>query len=550
MALCDAVFTLDTEGKFLSVSWGSERAENWLRPFYEEWRSHGTGAADAFSLAPETPAGSGVFQDESIEWLFLPAPEGCRYLLLRRESDREFLLLRALDQMSEGVQVYDRNAHAVFFNRASRGISHIPDGVDIEGRHLLDLYSLDENISTTMTALRTRAPVINRVDRFTVPDGSTALTANTSYPVFRQGRLAGAVVFEQTEELVRQELSRLEATSQALATFTSKSVHMGFSGYTFENVIGHGKKLLEAVELGRKAAGQTRPVLLVGETGTGKEIFAQSIHRSSSRRGKKFLAINCAAIPETLIEGTLFGTQKGGFTGSENRPGYLEEACGGTLFLDELNSMSLAMQSKLLRVLQENTFRRVGGSRDIALDVRIISSCNEDPFQAIADNRLRRDLFYRLSAMIIELPPLRDHLEDLDELVSSHLDATAYQHVSPVPSLDPEVWRIFRSYPWPGNVRELFHVLDYAWNVSDSDTLRPEHLPSYLRRETAAPEKDSPEVIDFSDTSLQALLDSREHQILVQALDYCGGNITRTAQTLGILRQSLQYRIRKYGIVI
>lgn len=158
--------------------------------------------------------------------------------------------------------------------------------------------------------------------------------------------------------------------------------------------------------LAKRVAGQDSSVLLVGETGTGKEIFAQSIHRSSPRSGKKFLAINCAAIPDTLIESLLFGTQKGSFTGSEDKAGYFEEANGGTLFLDELNSMSLTMQSKLLRVLQENTFRRVGGSRDLKLDVRIISSCNEDPFRSISENQFRRDLFYRLSTVMIELPPL------------------------------------------------------------------------------------------------------------------------------------------------
>ena len=266
------------------------------------------------------------------------------------------------------------------------------------------------------------------------------------------------------------------------------------------------------------------------------------------------MAINCAAIPETLIESLLFGTAKGSFTGSEDKAGYFEEASGGTLFLDELNSMSLVMQSKLLRVLQERTFRRVGGKKDLELDVSIISSCNEDHFQTVEENKFRRDLFYRLSSVIIELPPLREHLEDLEQLTRYHLEQTAFQYVHRITRIQPQVYQLLRAYRWPGNVRELFHVLDYAQNVADSDVMTVEHLPAYLRKSQApAPRQSvSPAVspsIDFSHTSLQALMDDYEKEVITQALDHCGYNISQTAHTLGILRQSLQYRIRKYGII-
>ena len=453
-----------------------------------------------------------------------------------------------MDQITDGVQIYDKNACAVYFNRASRGISHIPSGVSLEGRHLLDLYNLDENVSTTMTALQTHAPVIDRVDSFRINDFSTApiASANTSYPIFREGELLGAVVFEQTAEIVEKNIKKLEATRQALSAFSRRPPKISFSGYTFDNVIGSCPKLREAVALAQKVAPQNSPVLLVGETGTGKEIFAQSIHRASRRSGK-FLAINCAAVPETLIESLLFGTRKGSFTGSEDKAGYLEEAGGGTLFLDELNSMSLAMQSKILRVLQEKTFRRVGGNQDLKLDVRVISSCNEDPFRAVSENTFRRDLFYRLSTVMIELPPLREHLEDLEELIRYHLEATAYQFVRAVTQIEPEVYALLRSYHWPGNVRELFHVLDYAQNVTDSEAVEVRHLPPYLLKRRTAPAA-VPPAVDFSKT-LQGLMDDYEKEIIAQALDHCGYNISQTARTLGVLRQSLQYRIRKYGLI-
>ena len=205
------------------------------------------------------------------------------------------------------------------------------------------------------------------------------------------------------------------------------------------------------------------------------------------------------------------------------------------------------MQSKILRVIQEKTFRRVGGGKDLHLDVRLISSCNEDPFKAISENTFRRDLFYRLSTVILELPPLREHLEDLEELIRYHLESTAYQFVQGIIRVEPGVYALLRTYHWPGNVRELFHVLDYAQNVADAGVMEVRHLPPYLLKHHAQPAAPAP--IDFSRETLQSLMDGYERQIISQALDHCGYNISQTAQTLGILRQSLQYRIRKYGLI-
>ena len=553
MKFYDVLFTLDSDGRLQNVLWGDQEAENLYRLLFESWVSRHRKADSVFPIPEGKDSGSFLWDKDTFFFQMLPAPGEHTYLLLAREDISQYLFARALDQVSEGVQIYDKNACVIYFNKASRQVSHIPNGVDPRGRHLLDLYNLDENISTTMTALRTRSPVINRVDHFKTSSNTPIATSNTSYPVLRGGELLGTVSFEQTEEIVQRNIKRLEETGRALKSFDARAPQVTFSGYTFENVIGHSPKLREIVAIARKVAPQDSSVLLVGETGTGKEIFAQSIHRASARRGKKFLAINCAAIPETLIESLLFGTQKGSFTGSEDKAGYFEEAGGGTLFLDELNSMSLAMQSKILRVIQENTFRRVGGSKDLKLDVRIISSCNQDPFRSIADNQFRRDLFYRLSTVMLELPPLRERLEDLEELVQYHLDATSYQYVHGITEVDPRVYAILRAYNWPGNVRELFHVLDYAQNVADSNIMRPEHLPSYLTKNRTASQRgdEGPApAIDFSSNTLQSLLEDYEHQIILQALDHCGGNISRTAETLGILRQSLQYRIRKYGIIL
>ena len=554
MYLFDVLFTIGPREEFLSLTWGGEHAALPYRPMCEHWVEQRHKIFEVLPLPDQRPGGSLVWNGEQLAYLLLPAPEGKQYLLLSWNANTEFLYARALDQLPFGVQIYDKNTHAVYFNQASREISHIPSGVNITGRHLLDMYDLEETVSTTMTALRTQSPVIDRVDQFSVDNGTFIASANTSYPIFQNGQLSGAVTFEHTEETIQKYYQSIQDTRQALKHFSGSAAPVRFSGYTFENVIGSSEKLRSAAELAQRVAPQNSPVMLVGETGTGKEIFAQSIHRSSPRAGKKFVAINCAAIPETLIESLLFGTAKGSFTGSEDKAGYFEEASGGTLFLDELNSMSLVMQSKLLRVLQERTFRRVGGKKDLELDVRIISSCNEDPFQTVEENKFRRDLFYRLSSVIIELPPLREHLEDLEQLTRYHLEQTAFQYVHRITRIQPQVYQLLRAYRWPGNVRELFHVLDYAQNVADSDVMTVEHLPAYLRknqapapRQSAAPALSAG--IDFSHTSLQALMDDYEKEVITQALDHCGYNISQTAQALGILRQSLQYRIRKYGII-
>lgn len=554
MYLFDVLFTIGPREEFLSLTWGGEHAALPYRPMCEHWVEQRHKIFEVLPLPPARPGGSLVWNGAQLSYLLLPAPEGKQYLLLSWNANTEFLYARALDQLPFGVQIYDKNTHAVYFNQASREISHIPSGVNITGRHLLDMYDLEETVSTTMTALRTQSPVIDRVDQFSVDNGTFIASANTSYPIFQNGQLSGAVTFEHTEETIQKYYQSIQDTRQALKHFSGSVAPVRFSGYTFENVIGGSEKLRSAAELAQRVAPQNSPVMLVGETGTGKEIFAQSIHRSSPRAGKKFVAINCAAIPETLIESLLFGTAKGSFTGSEDKAGYFEEASGGTLFLDELNSMSLVMQSKLLRVLQERTFRRVGGKKDLELDVRIISSCNEDPFQTVEENKFRRDLFYRLSSVIIELPPLREHLEDLEQLTWYHLEQTAFQYVHRITRIQPQVYQLLRAYRWPGNVRELFHVLDYAQNVADSDVMTVEHLPAYLRKNQApAPRQSAPPTpsghIDFSHTSLQALMDDYEKEVITQALDRCGYNISQTAQALGILRQSLQYRIRKYGII-
>ena len=559
MGVVDVIIKLRDENIIAGMKWYNENLQKLFDVIWK--RRIGQPISDVFSgYDPDSTEGVMVWEENRFIYNIVGS-KASPTILMKQDIDSEYFLRAALDLVDEGIQIYDKNAYAVFINERSRRISEIPDNVQIEGRHLLDMYPLDEDISTTLTSLKTQRPVVNRVDHYNTSDGTFVAAAYTAIPIRKYGDVIGTVVFEQNSEVVKNHINRMQSIQKALDSYVDPNPRMAFTGYTFDSIIGNGDALKEAVDLAKRVSSQDCSVLIIGETGTGKEVFAQSIHKESGRRDGKFLAINCAAVPENLIEGVLFGTVKGSFTGSEDRVGYMEEASGGTLFLDELNSMSLAMQSKILRAVQEKSIRRVGGSEEISIDVRIISSCNEDPFKAIRENRLRRDLFYRLSTVMINLPPLREHPEDIEPLMWDRIRHSNQHFVNKIEKISPEVLDFLKSYTWPGNVRELFHTVDYAMNVTDGDTIEMSHLPKHLTDAMVKPageaeardeKKAGGEFFapDWSRETLQSLMDSYENEVLRAALDYYGGNISQTARALDIKRQSLQYRLHKYGIIV
>ena len=559
MGVVDVIIKLKDENIIAGMKWYNE---NLQKLFDVIWRRRiGQPITNVFSgYDPDSIEGVMVWEENRFAYNIVGS-KASPTILMKQDVDSEYFLRAALNLVDEGIQIYDKNAYAVFMNDISRRISEIPDNVQVEGRHLLDMYPLDEDISTTLTSLRTQRPVVNRVDHYNTTDGTFVAAAYTAIPIRKYGDVVGTVVFEQNSDIVQNYIKRMQSVQNALDSYVDPNPRMAFTGYTFDTIIGNGPALQEAVDLAKRVSSQDCSVLIIGETGTGKEVFAQAIHKESGRRDGKFLAINCAAVPENLIEGILFGTVKGSFTGSEDRVGYMEEASGGTLFLDELNSMSLGMQSKILRAVQEKSIRRVGGSEEISIDVRVISSCNEDPFKAIRENRLRRDLFYRLSTVMINLPPLREHPEDIEILMWDRIRHSNQHFVNKIEKISPEVLDFLKSYPWPGNVRELFHTVDYAMNVTDGDTIEMSHLPKHLTDGALKPAGGSDArsaknagggyfAPDWSKDTLQSLMDRYENEILREALDYYGGNISQTARALDIKRQSLQYRINKYGIII
>ena len=316
--------------------------------------------------------------------------------------------------------------------------------------------------------------------------------------------------------------------------------------YSWDDVVGIDGALKGPFEAARRAAATRSPVIVYGESGTGKELFAQAIHNSSPRSGKPFIAINCAALPETLVEATFFGYLEGAFTGARRggQKGLFEQADGGTLLLDEVSEMPLEFQAKLLRALQEREVTRIGGGTPIAVDVRVICTSNTDLAQCVADGAWRADLFYRLNVVDIHLPPLRAHKQDIPVLVEAiraKLSDRDGRTLAPVPA---PVVESLKSHDWPGNVRELQNVLDRAYNLAGGGPIAIPHLPVSLAARAQAAR---PTVSAEPGTTLSTLLSATERQLLLDTLERCDGNRTRAARELGISVTTLWRRLRKAG---
>jgi DNA-binding NtrC family response regulator len=319
--------------------------------------------------------------------------------------------------------------------------------------------------------------------------------------------------------------------------------------YGFESLIGTGPAMRRVFETIQKVAETDLTVLVRGESGTGKELVAQAIHNRSGRKHRPFVAVNCAAISRELVESELFGHEKGAFTGADSRRvGRFESADGGTIFLDEIGDMPLETQAKVLRVLQERSFERVGGNRPVPVDVRVVAATHRDLEQEVKDGRFREDLYYRLKVVAIELPPLRERSADVPALCERFLEQVAARLGRERKSLSPEAMSTLVRHPWPGNVRELRNVIEQAAVLSGGDAIQVEDL----NLEGTPPSETEPfeptgELLAFSDAKRE-LVERFERSFLLRALRENNGNVSRTAQAIGMVRQSLQQKIRELGL--
>ena len=320
--------------------------------------------------------------------------------------------------------------------------------------------------------------------------------------------------------------------------------------FNFRQIVGESSAMKKMLGLAAKVAeSEVSSVLLQGESGTGKDLVAKAIHYGSQRADNPFIAINCAALPATLIESELFGYEKGAFTDAKGRKeGLLEQAEGGTLLLDEIGELELALQAKLLRVLEEGAFRRVGGLKDIPLDVRVLAASNRDLKTESEAGRFRLDLYYRLSIIQIDIPPLRERGDDVLLLSQHYIDTIGarLRKNNKITSLSPQVVSVFRNYNWPGNVRELRNVIERTLILEDNETITTEYLPGGL---VGAPAHSSGSsetpAAQFVLPNRGISLDEAELSFVSQAIERSGGNQTKAAELLGISRDQLRYRLKK-----
>ncbi len=314
--------------------------------------------------------------------------------------------------------------------------------------------------------------------------------------------------------------------------------------YTIPNIIGEHPKIKEVFRVIGKIAPKTSTALIYGESGTGKELVARAIHDGSPRKDKPFFAINCAAIPDTLIESELFGHEKGAFTGASSRElGIFEAADGGTVFLDEIGEMNVAMQAKLLRAIQQKEIRRVGGKANIPVDVRLISATNKDLEQEIKKGLFREDLFYRLNVIRVTLPPLRERGSDIATLAYFFLNKYSTLSGVPLKGISKAGLKLIMNYSWPGNVRQLESVIERGVLMAEGELIQPEDFPAEIRGTTA-----TGGMLAFELPPGGISIDELERELILKAMERAGWVIGRAAPLLGMSYKTLQYRLEKFGI--
>ena len=366
-------------------------------------------------------------------------------------------------------------------------------------------------------------------------------------PIIRGGKVIGAVgtvLFKDASD-VREMAKELIGLENKLNQYKGELERLQDSKYTFDSIITQDPKMKYLKKMAQTAAQSNSTVLILGESGTGKELFAQAIHKASYRKFGPFVPINCAAIPRDLLESELFGYEEGSFTGAKKggKPGKFELASGGTIFLDEIGTMPLQMQAKLLRVLEEREFERIGGNKKIILDARIIAATNEDIEEAVKKGKIREDLYYRLNVINIDIPPLRDRKEDIPLLAKHLLENLCNELDTEKKILKARTIEILKEYHWPGNIRELRNTLERAITISTGTEILPEHLPERILKKGLY-HKSNLDTI----RPLKEVVKEAEREAILNALKETKGNKTLAAKKLGIHRTALYKKMDSLGI--
>lgn len=415
------------------------------------------------------------------------------------------------------------------------------------GRHLLEVYpDLTEAESTMFRVMKTGQPIVDEIQTVTDWNGMTMTISCSTYPIELGNKIIGAV---EGVILLDPEGSPRSKDIQKRQNAKMQEDRL----YCLDDLITEDPYMKKVKQQIRRAAEGGSPVMLIGDTGTGKELAAQSIHSHSRRADGPFVSQNCSAIPMGLLESTLFGTARGSYTGAEDRRGLFELADRGTLFLDELNSMEISLQGKLLKAVEEQKIRRIGEERERKIDVRIVSAVNRDTRDILSAGELRRDLYYRLGVVEIRLPQLQERKQDIPVLIRHYIEIYNRQRGMHIRGYSELAQKMLLNYSWPGNIRELRNVVEYGFNMAQGEELTMRELPDTLLyekkqvSEAVKPELSASIPEPDGEHSLTEMVESFEKELIRQACR-TAPSMTAAAEKLRISRQALSYKLSKYGL--
>ena len=453
----------------------------------------------------------------------------------------EKILACLLENLEEGIQVVDCEGKTIYYNSAMGKVEGV-EPTEVIGKKVSEyLEDVKEDDSTLMNVLKTGEKIVGLIQHYANGYKKKVTTINTTVPVTVDNKVIAVIE-------IAKDMTQLKELTESVCKLQNLDKKIN-NHYTFSDIYGDNPTMKIAIDKAKKASMSSSSVLLYAETGSGKEVFSQSIHYGGVRKDKPFIPINCAAIPALLLEGMLFGTEKGGFTGAENKKGLFEQANHGTILLDEVNSLEPYLQSKLLRVLQEGYIRPIGGTKSIDIDVRIIATLNEEPAKLIESGKLRKDFYYRLCVMRINIPPLRERIDDIPIFVDKLIEKYNKILCKNIRGIDEVMMKKLQEYNWPGNIRELTNVIESAINMADYNSILTENYFDFrIANDNCTNVQD---IITNNESSfhLENYMSDIEKNIIEKILKKNDYNVSKAARELSISRQNLQYKIKIHKII-
>ncbi|NLV77692.1 MAG: sigma 54-interacting transcriptional regulator [Tissierellia bacterium] len=464
--------------------------------------------------------------------------------------DYKRILELMIEHLDEGIIVVDSELEILYFNEPSTNITGFDSDKAI-GKNLFQVFpNISKDNSTFWNVINTGEPIIEHVQRYINCEGRDVTIVTSTIPITNGNRVYGAMEIFKDVTQVMELSEKVIMLQETLYNRGGKEKVFLANGtqYTLGDIIGESLPMKELKSKICKVAFSNSPIFVYGETGTGKELVVQSIHNLSHRRDKPFIAQNCGALPESLLESILFGTVQGSFTGAKDKEGLFELADGSTLFLDEINSMSLDLQSKLLRVIEDGVIRRVGDIRTKLVDVRIIAATNIEPKKLLEEGKLREDLYYRLNVIYLHIPPLKERREDIPILADHFIKYSNRRMGKSVKGLDKEVIEYFYNNDWPGNVRELQNIIESAMNFVEGEYITMKDLQSYNLLNMDYSKECFEESIVGEDLNLKEAVEEYEKKLIKIALEKANNNCAKAARALKIPKQTLHGKIKRYGL--